>query len=185
MLFLTPILIHDFNILSNFIKNFISAPMINCGNIYTNWISRQCVCNGIYSDLIHYNQSNTSCTTMFNIHKSFFLPQSLCLWCFVWFSQQISIIFLYDINWPDFITKLKCFILRGTKCILPFDEKFVHLNFSALLMQNVNTCTMNYAVFCGEKRDCATRIKNLDKYVCWLNEHICGCWRVGVRPSYV
>jgi len=44
---------------------------------------------------------------MFNIHKSFFLLQSVCL-CFVWFSQQTSIIFLYDIKLLAFINKFLC-----------------------------------------------------------------------------
>jgi hypothetical protein len=28
---------------------------------------------------------------------------------------------------------------------------------------------MKYAVLCGEKQDCATLIKNIVNYICWLN----------------
>ena len=36
------------------------------------------------------------------------------------------------------------------------DDEIGHLNFSALVMQNVNICTMKYTVVRGEKRDCAS-----------------------------
>ena len=38
----------------------------------------------------------------------------------------------------------------------PCDDEIGHLNFSALVMQNVNICTMKYTVVSGEKLDCAT-----------------------------
>jgi hypothetical protein len=50
-----------------------------------------------------------------------------------------------------------------------FDDEFGNLNFSTLVMQNVNICTIKYTVLCGEKRGCATLIKNFVKYICRLN----------------
>jgi hypothetical protein len=32
-----------------------------------------------------------------------------------------------------------------------FDDEFGHLNFSTLVIQNVNICTMKFTVLCGKK----------------------------------
>jgi len=47
-----------------------------------------------------------------------------------------------------------------------FDDEYGNLNFSAPVMQNENIYTMKYTVLGGEKRDWATLIKNLVKYIC-------------------
>ena len=49
-------------------------------------------------------------------------------------------------------------------------------------MLNLNNSTMKYTVVCGEKRYCATWIKNLGKYICWLIVHIWGCWGDSCTP---
>ena len=49
----------------------------------------------------------TICTTSLTFSNSTFCPHSVFM-CFVWISEQTSIISLYNINWLVFITEIQC-----------------------------------------------------------------------------
>ena len=47
------------------------------------------------------------CTTSLTLNNSTFCPHAVFM-CFMWISEQTSIISLYNINWLVFITETEC-----------------------------------------------------------------------------
>jgi len=54
-----------------------------------------------------YRTAVTICTTSLTFSNSTFCPHSVFM-CFVWISEQTTIISLYNINWLVFITETEC-----------------------------------------------------------------------------
>jgi len=64
----------------------------------------------------------TICTASLTFSNSTFCPHSVFM-CFVWISEQIAIVSLYNINWLVFITEIQsvyCSVRTGYLCVIPF-----------------------------------------------------------------
>jgi len=64
-------------------------------------------CQYVQVILAVYGPVDIICTTSPTFNNSTFCPHSVFM-CFVWISEQTTIISLYNINWPVFITETEC-----------------------------------------------------------------------------